>query len=80
LTIGLRLSTFTEAIGTTSTPPARVRLWTRLEYERLIDLGVFQPGERLELIDGLLLVREPQGRRHAATIRQVLDACGRPRA
>jgi len=24
----LRLSTFTEAMGTTSTPPARVRLWT----------------------------------------------------
>jgi Uma2 family endonuclease len=66
-----------EAMGTTTTPPARVRLWTRLEYERLIDLGVFQPGERLELIDGLLLVREPQGRRHAATIRRVLDALRR---
>ena len=61
----------------TTTPPAPVRLWTRFEYERLIDLGVFQPGERLELIDGLLLVREPQGRRHAATIRRVLDALRR---
>jgi Uma2 family endonuclease len=64
-------------MGTTTTPPAQVRLWTRLEYERLIDLGVFQPGERLELIDGLLLVREPQGRRHAATIRRVLVALRR---
>ena len=45
-----------EAMDMTATPPARVRLWTRLEYERLIELGVFQPGERLELIDGLLLV------------------------
>src|SRR5262245_2036008 len=58
-------------------PPARVRLWTRLEYERLIDLGMFRPGERLELIDGQLLVREPRGRRHAATIRRVLDALRR---
>src|SRR5262245_48125704 len=58
-------------------PPARVRLWTRLEYERLIDLGMFRPGERLELIDGQLLVREPQGRRHAAAIRRVLDALRR---
>jgi len=40
----------------------------------LIDLGVFQPGERLELLDGALVVREPQGSRHAAAIRKVLDA------
>jgi Uma2 family endonuclease len=53
---------------------ARVRRWTRVEYERLIELGVFRPDERLELIDGALLVREPQGSRHAAAIRRVLDA------
>ena len=64
-------------MGPTTTPPARIRLWTRFEYERLIDLGVFQPGERLELIDGLLLVSEPQGYRNAATIRRVLDALRR---
>ncbi len=50
------------------------RRWTRVEYERLIELGVFQPEERLELIDGLLVVREPQGSRHAAAIRRVLAA------
>jgi len=44
-----------------------------VEYERLAELGVFQPGERLELVDGLLLVREPQGSRHAAAIRRVTD-------
>jgi hypothetical protein len=64
-------------MGPTTTPPARIRLWTRFEYECLIDLGVFQPGERPELIDGLLLVSEPQGYRHAATIRRVLDALRR---
>lgn len=45
-----------------------------VEYERLIELGVFQPGERLELIDGVLVVREPPGSRQAATIRRVLAA------
>jgi len=50
------------------------RRWTRVEYERLVELGVFQPEERLELIDGLLVVREPQGSRHAAAIRRVLAA------
>lgn len=48
------------------------RRWTRAEYARLIALGVFQPGERLELLDGMLVVREPQGSRHAAAIRRVL--------
>src|SRR2546423_14931002 len=52
----------------------RLRRWTRVEYGRLIELGVFGSGERLELIDGLLVVREPHGSRHAAAIRRVLAA------
>lgn len=55
----------------------RTRRWTRVEYERLVELAVFQPGERLELLDGLLAVREPQGSRHAGTIRRVLAALRR---
>jgi Uma2 family endonuclease len=56
---------------------ARTRRWTRVEYERLVTLGVFQPGERLELLDGLLVLREPQGSRHAAAVRRVLAALRR---
>ena len=52
----------------------QTRRWTRKEYDGLIELGVFRPGERLELLDGLLAVREPQGSRHAASIRCVLKA------
>jgi hypothetical protein len=40
-------------MGSTVVPPARPRRWTRVEYERLIELGVFQPGERLELIGSI---------------------------
>ena len=61
-------------MASTFVPPAMIRRWTRAEYERLAKLGVFQPGERLELIDGQLVVREPQGARHAGTIRRVLAA------
>jgi Uma2 family endonuclease len=64
-------------MASTVVPPPATRRWTRVEYERLIELGVFQPGERLELIDGLLVVREPQGSRHAAAIRRVLAALRR---
>ena len=39
----------------------RTRRWTRAEYDRLIDKGVFQPDERLELLAGNLVLREPQG-------------------
>jgi Uma2 family endonuclease len=57
-----------------ATPVVRTRRWSRLEYERLVDLGVFNPGENLELLDGLLLVREPQNARHATAVRAVQEA------
>lgn len=52
----------------------RMRHWTRVEYERLIDLGAFGPEERLELIGGQLVVREPQGSPHSTGIRLVAGA------
>jgi Uma2 family endonuclease len=54
--------------------PFRTRRWSRLEYERLIEKGVFPPGERLELIAGELVVREPQRSQHATAIRAVEEA------
>lgn len=48
----------------------KTRRWRRVEYERLVDLGMFV-GERLELLDGLLVVREPQGSHHAAVVAQI---------
>lgn len=47
---------------------ARTRRFTRAEYERLIDLGVFQPGEPIELIGGELMVAEPQSAQHYTAI------------
>ena len=41
---------------------------TRVRYDRLIDVGIFGSEDRVELLDGLLVVREPQGRRHAAVV------------
>jgi Uma2 family endonuclease len=46
------------------------RRWRRVEYDRLVELGMFD-GERLELLDGVLVVREPQKSYHAATVMQV---------
>src|SRR5262245_60729806 len=52
----------------------RARRFTRTEYERLIEAGMFRPDERLELLAGILVVREPQGSRHATAIGLVQDA------
>jgi Uma2 family endonuclease len=57
-----------------SEAPVRTRRWTRIEYDRLIEKGVFQPGERLELLAGELVVREPQGTPHTTGIRLVAQA------
>ena len=51
-----------------ATYETRTRRWTRIEYERLVDLGVFQPGEPIELIGGELMVAEPQGAAHYTAI------------
>src|SRR5689334_17456441 len=39
--------------------PLTLRRWTRVEYERLVDLGVFDR-DPVELIAGQLMVAEPQ--------------------
>ena len=43
----------------------------------MIETGMFRPDDRLELLDGALIVREPQHDRHALAIRRV-DAALRP--
>jgi Uma2 family endonuclease len=53
---------------------ARHRRFSRVEYERLIELGVFQPGEAIELIGGELMVAEPQGAAHYTAIRKTAKA------
>ena len=52
----------------------RTRRFTRAEYERLIELGVFQPGEPIELIGGELIVAEPQGAAHYTAICKTASA------
>ena len=48
--------------------------WKRIEYERLIECGFFQPGDPIELVGGQLIVAEPQGSAHFSAIRAVEEA------
>ena len=63
-----------DTIRTMADYEIRTRRFTRAEYERLIDLGVFQPGEDIELIGGELMVAEPQGAPHYTAIRKTAKA------
>lgn len=52
----------------------RERRWTRREYDRLIELGVLHEDEPIELLDGRLVVREPQNTPHATAVELVIEA------
>jgi hypothetical protein len=47
---------------------------TRVRYDQLIDAGIFGPKDRVELLDGLLVAREPQGGPHATAVGLVAAA------
>lgn len=47
--------------------PLTIRRWSRAEYDRLVERGVFDD-EPLELIGGQLIVAEPQGSYHAGSV------------
>jgi Uma2 family endonuclease len=48
-------------------PPLTVRRWKRAEYDRLVELGVFD-GDPIELLGGQLIIAEPQRPHHAAAV------------
>src|SRR5439155_26235367 len=47
--------------------PHTLRRWTRVEYDGLVVLGVFE-GEPLELLGGQLIVAEPKGTYHSSAV------------
>jgi Uma2 family endonuclease len=52
----------------------RRRHWTRAEYYRLDELGIFHPDERLELVGGQIVVKERQSPAHATAIMLASEA------
>ncbi len=49
-------------------PPVRARRFTRAEYDRFVETGILGEDDRVELLDGQLVVCEPQGSRHASVV------------
>ncbi|HEY4908731.1 MAG TPA: Uma2 family endonuclease [Methylomirabilota bacterium] len=51
-----------------SETPVQIHRWTRVQYDRLIEAGIFQTGDRVELLGGQICVSEPQNSPHATAI------------
>jgi Uma2 family endonuclease len=45
-----------------------LRRWTTNEYRRMVELGVIRPDERLELLDGYLVLKMPQNLPHRSAV------------
>ena len=55
-------------------PAVRTRKWTRLEYDRLAEAEILGPEDRIELLGGEMIVKEPQYSPHATGVRLVQRA------
>src|SRR5574337_1369387 len=61
-----------DATGVTLAPmDVRMRKWSRTEYERLVEMEILGPEDRVELLGGAMICKEPQHSPHATSIRLV---------
>ena len=59
-----------ERMDTSWLGPGEQRRFTRAEYDRLVELGMFED-ERIELLHGFLVAKEPQGPDHSSIARRL---------
>ena len=57
----------------TAYPKDHLRLWTVDEFQRMTDMGVIAPEERLELIEGELVKKMTQNGPHATAIQKLVQ-------
>ncbi|MGH7171892.1 MAG: Uma2 family endonuclease [Gemmataceae bacterium] len=72
-------ATFTQPMPAIAAPPPAEptpRRWTREEYYQMGDLGLFH-GQRVELIEGEIMVLSPQNWPHTSTVDRVGEALRR---
>jgi Uma2 family endonuclease len=54
--------------------PVEHRRWTRAEYDRLVEIEFLGPDDKIELLGGYMIVREPKAPPRAACISMVYRA------
>jgi Uma2 family endonuclease len=68
---------FTPRKRDTMAMPIALRRFTVDEYHRMAEAGVLTQDDRVELLDGEILVMSPIGSRHAATVARIQDLLAR---
>jgi Uma2 family endonuclease len=58
-------------------PAIGTRKWSRREYERLVEAEILGAEDRVELLGGAMIAKEPQGSAHATAIQLVARALRR---
>ena len=64
-------------VGAMESPPLPLWRLTRARYDQIVDAGILGPEDHVELLDGLLVAREPQGERHTIVLALVRTALER---
>ncbi|MBH0201313.1 MAG: Uma2 family endonuclease [Nitrospira sp.] len=49
-------------------PAVQIKRWTRREYDRMAEAGIFCQDDRVQLVDGDIITMTPQNSPHAAAI------------
>ena len=49
---------------------AKSHVWTRQQYGKMVEAGVFEPDDRVQLLNGKVVEMTPQSSRHATAVRQ----------
>src|SRR4051812_29125230 len=61
-------------VGQRRSTQAEPYRWTREEYEKLVEIGLFPPEARLELVEGEILKMASQTSYHAVAVSKVQEA------
>src|ERR1051325_6225606 len=64
-------------MATRPDPPVPERGLKRVEYECLVERGLLGPWDKIELIGGLMLFREPEGTPHTVAVQLTMAALQR---
>ena len=67
-------------LSTDPSSPLQPARFTRRRFERMIEAGIFDEDDRIELLNGVLVAMTPQGVRHQSAIRRLnrilVELCG----
>lgn len=70
-------ATFANPLERIANDPFRVRRWSVEEYHRLFEIGVLDPSERVELLEGWIVNKMPQNPPHRGSVGRVVKRISR---